>query len=90
MMYQRIRKDKLLYIFSKQQISKGNGETTSYREKNHRKKKNEACFSISIMVQGLKGGKETGVDSEFSWKPHEQLFPPSKGTIMSQDKHNRK
>ena len=31
MVYSIIRKDKLLYIFSEQQIPKGNGETTNYR-----------------------------------------------------------
>ena len=31
MMYSRIRKDKLLYIFSKQQIPKGTGKLSNYR-----------------------------------------------------------
>ena len=59
MMYKRIRKDKLLYIFSKQQISKGNGETTSYREKNHRKKKMKPALVYLSWCRVLKVAKRT-------------------------------
>ena len=64
MIYSRIRKEKLLYIFRSNRFRKerGNYELSYYRRASEKIK--EARFSPSIKGQGSKGGSETGVASE--------------------------
>ena len=67
----------LTYLFGAKTSKRKRGNHKSSEEETRRKKK--AWFNSSVMGLGPKGGRETGVASEFLWRPYEWLVPPPKG-----------